>query len=112
MGFEYLGLLTGRLRRLSGLGAHPGVDLDVEQPTQETLPTGGIVGEELGEVALGQHDGTSELGEVEAEELLDRFGQLFGPRRKDRGCVLVDLGELLEPGLSGGGAVGVVPVSP
>ena len=83
---EPVELLVGQAHRSLGRGGtavgllgHPLVDAEVEQGDQQLLAVGGTVVQEAGELALGQHHAAGEVGERQAEDLLDRGRHLLGP---------------------------------
>ena len=78
------------------------VDLEAEQLAKRGLAVGRLVVEEVGEPALGQHDGAVELVDVQAEQLLDR-------RVIAAGVGGQHLVAAFEPGLLGGRAVRGAP---
>ena len=59
------------------------VDLEIEQPGEQIAALRGLVVQEPGELALGQHDAAREVRERQAEQLLDGGLQLARAARED-----------------------------
>ena len=95
-GLEDLSLVSAGGGPLPGLGAHAGVEVEAEELAQHLLAVPGLVVQEPGEAALGQHHRLGEPVEVQAQRLLHRLAHLRGPAGQD-------LGAPLQPGLLGGG---------
>ena len=102
---QHLALIPGGGRPLPGLGAHAGVDVEVEELAQHLLAVPRLVVQELGEPALGQHHRLGEPVEVQAQHLLDRLAHLRRPSGQD-------VAAALQPGLLGGGPAGGAPHHP
>ncbi len=97
---------------LVGPFPHPAVELEAQEADEHVLPVAGLVGQEPGELTLGQHDAPGEVVEGHPQhrpgdggvELGDRAGQHL-----DGGFVAVAGGDL-EAGLTGDGLpVGLAP---
>ena len=77
-------LLDAALRRRGGLGQRLReirVDLRVENVAQDLLARLGGGREELGELALGEHDGLEELVLIQADDRRDLVAHVARPRR-------------------------------